>query len=160
MCLIADPIGRAVLRRGSAAARLLKLSVRIPPGARMCVSCECCVLQGRGLCDELITHPEDSYRLWCFVVCDLETSKMRKPWPPLGHSATGKDKCVSLVISLKDWLAASRFGLRHLWKSKPTCSPDLTMQIAAISVQNMLAQNLKNMQPIYDPPTVGPYVVA
>jgi len=27
-----------------------------------------------GLCDELITHPEESYRLWCVVVCDLETS--------------------------------------------------------------------------------------
>ena len=26
------------------------------------------------LCDELITHPEVSYRLWCVVVCDLETS--------------------------------------------------------------------------------------
>jgi hypothetical protein len=26
------------------------------------------VLSGRGLCDELITRPEESYRLWCFVV--------------------------------------------------------------------------------------------
>jgi len=31
------------------------------------------VLSGRGLCDELITRPEESYRLWCVVVCDLET---------------------------------------------------------------------------------------
>jgi hypothetical protein len=38
----------------------------------MSVSCECCVLSGRGLCDELITHPEESYQLW-FVVCDLES---------------------------------------------------------------------------------------
>jgi len=37
----------------------------------MSVYCECCVLSGRGLCDELITRPEESYRLWC-VVCDLE----------------------------------------------------------------------------------------
>jgi len=28
-------------------------------------------LSGRGLCDELITRPEESYRLWCVVVCDL-----------------------------------------------------------------------------------------
>jgi hypothetical protein len=28
-------------------------------------SCECCVLWGRGLCDGLITSPEESYRLWC-----------------------------------------------------------------------------------------------
>jgi len=41
------------LRRGSAAARLLGLWVRIPPGARMFVSCECFVLSDRGLCDDL-----------------------------------------------------------------------------------------------------------
>jgi len=33
---------------------------------------KCCVLSGRGLCDELITGPEESYRLCCIVVCDLE----------------------------------------------------------------------------------------
>jgi hypothetical protein len=45
-------------------------------------------LLGRGLCDELITRPEESYRLWCVVVCDLETSRMRWPWPALGRGAT------------------------------------------------------------------------
>jgi len=29
----------------------------------MSVCCEFCVLSGRGPCDELITHPEDSHRL-------------------------------------------------------------------------------------------------
>ena len=62
------------LRRGSAAARLLRLWVRMPlGGAWIFVCCECCVLSGRGLCDELITRPEESYRLWCVVVCDQET---------------------------------------------------------------------------------------
>ena len=42
---------------------------------------ECCVLSGRGLYDELITHLEESYRLWCVVMCDLESSWMRRPWP-------------------------------------------------------------------------------
>ena len=37
------------------------------------------MLSGRGLCDELITRPEESYRLWCVVVCDLETSRMGAP---------------------------------------------------------------------------------
>jgi len=32
----------------------------------------CCVLACRGLCDELITRPEESFRLRCVVVCDLE----------------------------------------------------------------------------------------
>ena len=40
-------------------------------GVLMSVCCECWVLSGRGLCDELITRPEESYRLWCLVVCDL-----------------------------------------------------------------------------------------
>jgi len=38
------------------------------------------VLSGRGLCDELITRPEESYRLWCVVVCGLETSRIGAPY--------------------------------------------------------------------------------
>jgi hypothetical protein len=38
---------------------------KIPPGAWMSVSCECCVMSGRGLCDDLVPRPEESYRLWC-----------------------------------------------------------------------------------------------
>ena len=82
------------LRRRSAAARLLRSWVRIPPGAWMFVCCECCLLSGRGLCDGLITRPEESYRLWCVVVCDLEkTSKneeaIARDW---AVSATGGKK--------------------------------------------------------------------
>jgi hypothetical protein len=33
----------------------------------VCV-CVCDVLSGRGLCDELIARPEESYRLWRVVV--------------------------------------------------------------------------------------------
>ena len=38
------------------------------------------MLSGRGLCDELIIRPGESYRLWCVVVCDLETSRMGAPY--------------------------------------------------------------------------------
>jgi len=62
------------------AAHLLKSWVRIPPGAWIFVCCECRVLSGRGLCDELITRPEESYRLCCVVVCDLETSRIGAPY--------------------------------------------------------------------------------
>jgi hypothetical protein len=42
----------------------------------MSASCECCVLSGRGLCDGLVTRPEESYRVWCvYEMCDRETSK-------------------------------------------------------------------------------------
>jgi hypothetical protein len=50
------------------AAHLLKSWVRIPQGAWIFVHCECRVLSGRGLCDKLITRPEESYRLCCVVV--------------------------------------------------------------------------------------------
>ena len=69
------------LRRRSTAARLLGLWVRIPPRAWMFVCCECFVLSGRGLCDELITRPDDSYRLWCVVMCDLENLMNEEPCP-------------------------------------------------------------------------------
>ena len=52
----------------------------ILPGAWIFVCCECRVLSGRGLCDELITRPEESYRLCCVVVCGLETSRMVAPY--------------------------------------------------------------------------------
>jgi hypothetical protein len=67
--------------RGSAGVRLLGLRVRIPPGAWMSVSCECCVLSGRGLCVGPITRPEESYRLWYVSECDREASIIRRPWP-------------------------------------------------------------------------------
>jgi len=37
-------------------------------------------LSGRGLCDGLITRPEESYRMCCVVVCDLETSRIGAPY--------------------------------------------------------------------------------
>ena len=43
----------------------------------MFVCCDCCVLSGRGLCDELITRSEESYRLWCVVVWSKNLVKMR-----------------------------------------------------------------------------------
>jgi len=37
-------------------------------------------LSGRGLCDELITRSEESYRLCCVVVCYLEISRVGAPY--------------------------------------------------------------------------------
>jgi len=50
----------------------------------MFVCCECFVLSGRGLCDGLITRPEESYRLWRVVVYDQETSKTKRLKPSTG----------------------------------------------------------------------------
>jgi hypothetical protein len=42
----------------------------------MSVCCDCCVLSGRGLCNELISRPEESYRV-CVSECDREASTKR-----------------------------------------------------------------------------------
>jgi len=84
------------LRRRSSAASLLRLWTRNLPGAWMFVCCECCVLSGRGLCEELVSRQEESYRLWRVVVCDLETSWMWMPWPTWGFYAKNKQtRCAS-----------------------------------------------------------------
>jgi len=50
----------------------------------MGVCCECYMLSGRGLCDGLITRPEESYRMWRVVVCVQETSKTWRLKPSTG----------------------------------------------------------------------------
>jgi len=52
----------------------------------------CCA--GSGLCNELITHSEESHRVLCVqTVCDLETATMRQRLPKLRISA-----CCSIVV--------------------------------------------------------------
>ena len=87
-CKFRKPRG---LRRGCEAARFLRSWVRIPPGAWMFVCCECCVLSGRGLCDELITRPEESYRLWCVVVWsrNLKNEEIMARVGPQRHRRNG-----------------------------------------------------------------------
>ena len=53
-------------------------------GHRMHPKEMCCVLSGRGLCDGLITRPEEPYRLWHIVVCDQKTLKTRRLKPATG----------------------------------------------------------------------------
>jgi len=50
------------------------------------------VLSGRGFCDELITRPEESYRLWCVVVCDLENLKNGEAMTRVGSQRHKKRK--------------------------------------------------------------------
>jgi hypothetical protein len=35
-------------------------------------------LSGKIFCNELITRPEESYRMWSAVVCDIQTSLMSR----------------------------------------------------------------------------------
>jgi hypothetical protein len=48
----------------------------------MSVSCECCMLSGRGLCVGLITRPEESYRVrrvWVWS-WSLDSEEALDPW--------------------------------------------------------------------------------
>jgi len=101
------------------------------------------VLSGRGLCDELITCPEESYWLCC-VVCDLETSRMGAPYihdisrlrvktlyganqnkqTKIGKWRTGKVWYEILVKSELQWLSrdVNIWRQQTKWKLTFSCS--------------------------------------
>ena len=54
------------------------------------------MLSGRGLCDELITRQEESCRLWCVVVCDLENLKNEEAMTRDGSQRHRKKVKISL----------------------------------------------------------------
>jgi len=49
------------------------------------------VLSDRGLCGELIIRPEESCRLWCVVVCDLENLKNEEAMTGVGSQRHRKE---------------------------------------------------------------------
>jgi len=60
----------------------------------MFVCCKCCVLSGRGFYDELVTRPEESYRLWCVVLCGLENLMNEEAMTHVGSQHHTKKKQV------------------------------------------------------------------
>ena len=58
------------------------------------------MLSGTGLCDELVTRPEESYRLWCVVVCDLESLKNEEVMTRVG-SQRHKKKLIILTRCIR-----------------------------------------------------------
>ena len=56
------------------------------------------MLSGRGLCDELTTRPEESYLLWCVVVCDLENLKNEEAMTHVGSQRHSQKNTKSLVV--------------------------------------------------------------
>ena len=88
-----------VLRHRSATTHLVRLWFQNPPRAWMSLCCEYCVLSGRGLRDKLLTCSEDSHWLWCIVVCDEETSWMRRPWPTGGLWLEIRKYCVECRLN-------------------------------------------------------------
>ena len=66
----------------------------------MFVCCECRVLSGRGLCEGLITRPEESYRLCCVFVCDLETLKYEEAMTRVGSQRHSKKKKIYIYTHI------------------------------------------------------------
>ena len=71
------------------------------------------MLSGRGLCDGLITRPEESYRLWCIVVCDLEKSRMGAPYIHDISSLRVNDLTFILLMWRK-WLAPNNASRQQM----------------------------------------------
>ena len=93
------------LRRTCAAARLLGLRTRIPPGAWMSVCSECCVLSGRVLCVGADHSSRGVLPTVVCLVCDLKTSKMKRPCPHWAvaqetDKEEGRDREKRLIIHL------------------------------------------------------------
>jgi hypothetical protein len=102
-----------VLRRRSAAAWLFGSRVRIPLMAQMLVSCVCVSCVGIGLCDELITRLEESYRVcvcvfncvWCWLLRHRKIAVLL--WV---HNVL----CCHTVVSIVIRLEAGRYVFRIL----------------------------------------------
>ena len=79
--------------------------VRIPLRVWMFVSCIFVCFEGNGLCDGLIIHAGDSYRMCvCVCVCDLEPSRVRRPRAELGYIEKGN------TLPLYLWTVYVHFG--------------------------------------------------
>ena len=69
------------------------------------------VLSGRGSCNELITYPEESYRLWC-VAC-VSRNVVNEETPVHGGCGGGhraKNKQIDVVVGQRHELATSPHG--------------------------------------------------
>jgi hypothetical protein len=85
------------------------------------VSCECCVLPGKGLCFGLVTRPEESYRVWCVWVWSWSLNN-EEVVAHLGLFRQGKKnlkECDKFIISV----------VQSTGQYNPWCWPNTSFQI-------------------------------
>ena len=63
----------------------------------MLVSCVCCV--GSGVCDGLVQRGPTG--CVCLIVCDLDTSLLRRPWPNLGCCTKEIIIIITIIITFQ-----------------------------------------------------------
>jgi hypothetical protein len=67
----------------------------------MSVSCECCLLSGRGLCDELVPRSKESYRVWCFLCVIVKPRRNEEAQADIGCLAIEKKNEDNTKILIK-----------------------------------------------------------
>ena len=82
--------------------------------------CEYCVVSGRGVCNELITRPDESYRQWCLVVCDLRRNLKNEEAVARVGPQRHKKKCLLYILTLKLIFAPPFLGLYRLSGKYPS----------------------------------------
>jgi len=105
-------------------------------------------LSGRGLCDELITRPEESYRLCCVVVCDLETSRMCAPYIyDISHLKVNKVRIFYTLILLN---IKSHFYRHHFILISFTKRRNVGFEFTVVSVGLFIpvTSKLKTIDPL------------
>ena len=123
------------LRRRSAAARLMRLWVRIPPKAWMSVCCECCVLSGRSLL-RLADHssrgflPTVVHRVWYRNLVNEETMAhwrlLRKIKKKQRGVKTGQNKPATVMCRVFYCLKLDRLLMCHYNPNKQQKSSEST----------------------------------
>jgi hypothetical protein len=135
------------------AARFLGLRVRIPAGAWLSVSCDCCVLSGRDLCDRPITCPQKSYQEWCVWVWlrnlieealgppGLSSHKKKNFSTPLLtaflHALCSKPKSFLIILSILPFISVPmslsvKVLFFYLIVSIPLCLIDMSVCVCVI----------------------------
>jgi hypothetical protein len=136
------------LRRGSVAARLLELRVRILLVTWMSVSCECCVLSGKGLCVGLITRPENSYRIWCMEPSVIVKPRQRGGLGPLRAIPPLKKPLTVYMEEGPSWYLLSWSSVLFLMdpQSALSCSQDLIVVSSSHPSHSFLYSDCRNTE--------------
>jgi hypothetical protein len=78
------------------------------------------VLSGTGLCDDLITRLEESYRLWYVVLCDIENLKNEDGMTRVGsqnHKKMFLRKSKITFEYLSNEVAIEAIQTKMVWRS-------------------------------------------
>jgi hypothetical protein len=116
------------------------------------------MLSDRGLCDGLITLPEESYRLWRVVVCDQETSKTRRLKPATGLwkiqlqwvVTPGKQTNIFILVVTFCLTSICNSGFRHPVATRLDYLICLLSQSLCIDMRIRDKQKIVRPQQIYD----------